>query len=461
MEILFLAIGLIIGGFAAFFIFKYKFKSEKGLSIEDAEILNKQLAEQRDEKIKAESLNGILKQNLDSKEKELREKADIINQIMSDSARLETNNNNLIQKLDEQKAELENLQEKFTKEFENLANKIFEEKSSKFTNQNKENLIDILKPLQEKIKDFETKVNDTHISETNQRSILTTEIKNLYELNKKMTEDANNLTKALKGDSKTQGNWGEFMLESILEKSGLQKGVQYVTQQSHTNEDGSRQKPDVLIHLPEERHIIIDSKVSLKDYEAYCSADTDEERVIPLKRHIDSIKNHIKELSIKKYQTLYDLTSLDYVIMFIPIEPAYSLAAQNELGIWNEAFDKNIVLTTPPILLATLRTIANIWKQNNQNKNAIEIAKQSGALYDKFVGFIDDLVKVGNQMDSAKNTYSEAMKKLSEGTGNIVRRIENIKKLGANASKQIPRNILDRAGVEEEEEKEENKLLDL
>ena len=276
-----------------------------------------------------------------------------------------------------------------------------------------------------------------------------------------MTEDANNLTRALKGDSKTQGNWGEFILESILEKSGLQKGVQYVTQQSHTNEDGSRQKPDVLIHLPEERHIIIDSKVSLKDYEAYCSADTDEERVIPLKRHIDSIKNHIKELSIKKYQTLYDLTSLDYVIMFIPIEPAYSLAAQNELGIWNEAFDKNIVLTTPPILLATLRTIANIWKQNNQNKNAIEIAKQSGALYDKFVGFIDDLVKVGNQMDSAKNTYSEAMKKLSEGTGNIVRRIENIKKLGANASKQIPRNILDRAGVEEEEEKEENKLLDL
>jgi DNA recombination protein RmuC len=461
MEILFLAIGLIIGGLAAFLISKYKYKSEKGLSIEDTEILNKQLAEQRDEKIKAESMNGMLKQNLDSKEKELREKADIINQIMSDSARLETDNKNLIQKLDEQKAELENLQEKFTKEFENLANKIFEEKSSKFTNQNKENLIDILKPLQDRIKDFETKVNDTHISETEQRTRLATEIKKLYELNQKMTEEANNLTRALKGDSKTQGNWGEFILESILEKSGLQKGIQYLVQQSHTSDEGSRQKPDVIVHLPDDKHIIIDSKVSLKDYEAYCSADTEEEKAIYLKRHIESIKNHIKGLSVKKYQTLYDLKSLDFVIMFVPIEPAFSIAVQNELGIWNDAFDKNIVLISPATLLATLRTIANIWKQDSQNNNALEIAKQSGALYDKFVGFIEDLLKVGKQMDTAKETYSDAMKKLSEGSGNIIRKIENIKKLGANTSKLIPRNILDRAGVEEEEENKENKLLDL
>jgi DNA recombination protein RmuC len=461
MEILFLAIGLIIGGLAAFLISKYKYKSEKGLSIEDTEILNKQLAEQRDEKIKAESMNGMLKQNLDSKEKELREKADIINQIMSDSARLETDNKNLIQKLDEQKAELENLQEKFTKEFENLANKIFEEKSSKFTNQNKENLIDILKPLQDRIKDFETKVNDTHISETEQRTRLATEIKKLYELNQKMTEEANNLTRALKGDSKTQGNWGEFILESILEKSGLQKGIQYLVQQSHTSDEGSRQKPDVIVHLPDDKHIIIDSKVSLKDYEAYCSADTEEEKAIYLKRHIESIKNHIKGLSVKKYQTLYDLKSLDFVIMFVPIEPAFSIAVQNELGIWNDAFDKNIVLISPATLLATLRTIANIWKQDSQNNNALEIAKQSGALYDKFVGFIEDLLKVGKQMDTVKETYSDAMKKLSEGSGNIIRKIENIKKLGANTSKQIPQNILDRAGVEEEEENKENKLLDL
>jgi DNA recombination protein RmuC len=461
MEILFLAIGLIIGGIAAFLISKYKYKSEKGLSNEDAANLNKQLAEQRDEKIKAESLNGILKQNLDSKEKELREKADIINQIMSETARLETNNKNLILKLDEQKAELENLQEKFTKEFENLANKIFEEKSSKFTNQNKENLIDILKPLQDRIKDFETKVNDTHISETEQRTRLATEIKKLYELNQKMTEEANNLTRALKGDSKTQGNWGEFILESILEKSGLQKGIQYLVQQSHTSDEGSRQKPDVIVHLPDDKHIIIDSKVSLKDYEAYCSADTEEEKAIYLKRHIESIKNHIKGLSVKKYQTLYDLKSLDFVIMFVPIEPAFSIAVQNELGIWNDAFDKNIVLISPATLLATLRTIANIWKQDSQNNNALEIAKQSGALYDKFVGFIEDLLKVGKQMDTAKETYSDAMKKLSEGSGNIIRKIENIKKLGANTSKQIPQNILDRAGVEEEEENKENKLLDL
>ncbi len=451
MEIIFLAIGLIIGAIAAFLISKYKFNSEKGLSREETETLNKQLAEQRDEKIRAESQNGIMKGNLDSKEKELREKAEIINQITADSARLETDNKNLIQKLDEQKAELENLQEKFTKEFENLANKIFEEKSSKFTNQNKENLIDILKPLQEKIKDFETKVNDTHISETEQRTRLATEIRKLYELNQKMTEDANNLTKALKGDSKTQGNWGELILESILEKSGLQKGIQYVVQQSLTSEDGSKQKPDVIVHLPEEKHIIIDSKVSLKDYEAYCSADTEEEKAGYLKKHIDSIKNHIKGLSVKKYQTLYDLKSLDFVIMFVPIEPAFSVAVQNELGIWNDAFDKNIVLISPATLLATLRTIANIWKQDSQNNNALEIAKQSGALYDKFVGFIDDMVRVGKQMDTAKETYGDAMKKLSDGSGNLIRKIENIKKLGANASKQLPQNLLDRAGIDEEE----------
>jgi DNA recombination protein RmuC len=276
-----------------------------------------------------------------------------------------------------------------------------------------------------------------------------------------MTEEANNLTRALKGDSKTQGNWGEFILESILEKSGLQKGIQYLVQQSHTSDEGSRQKPDVIVHLPDDKHIIIDSKVSLKDYEAYCSADTEEEKAIYLKRHIESIKNHIKGLSVKKYQTLYDLKSLDFVIMFVPIEPAFSIAVQNELGIWNDAFDKNIVLISPATLLATLRTIANIWKQDSQNNNALEIAKQSGALYDKFVGFIEDLLKVGKQMDTAKETYSDAMKKLSEGSGNIIRKIENIKKLGANTSKQIPQNILDRAGVEEEEENKENKLLDL
>ena len=449
MDIIYLVIGILTGTIAAFLIAKYKFDSEKGLSKDEAETLNKEINSLREDKTKAIERNFILTERTNGNEKDLKEKNELINKISSDAARLETENKNLVQKLEEQKAELENLNEKFTKEFENLANRIFEDKSTKFTNQNKDNLIDILKPLQEKIRDFEIQVNSTHISETEQRTKLSTEIKKLYELNQKMTEDANNLTKALKGDSKLQGNWGEFILENILEKSGLQKGVQYVTQQSHTNEDGSRQKPDVLIHLPEERHLIIDSKVSLKDYEAYCSADTDEDRVIPLKRHIDSVKNHIKELSIKKYQTLYDLTSLDFVIMFIPIEPAFSLAAQNELGIWNEAFDKNIVLTTPATLLATLRTIANIWKQDSQNKNALEIAKQSGALYDKFVGFIDDLSKVGKQMDTAKDTYSEAMKKLSDGSGNIIKRIENIKRLGANASKQIPQNILDRAGEDD------------
>jgi len=430
MEILFLVIGLISGVIFTYFIFRFKSKSETAVS---------------EEKINA------IKANYDSVNNQLREKNDTISNLISEKSRFETENKNFELKLSEQKGELEKLQEKFTKEFENLANKIFEEKSTKFTILNRDNIEQILSPLKEKIAEFEKKVNDTHISETEQRAGLASEIRKLYELNQKMTEDANNLTKALKGDSKTQGNWGEFILESILEKSGLQKGIQYVIQQTHTSEEGSRQKPDVIVHLPEEKHIIIDSKVSLKDYEAYCTTDSEEERAAYLKRHIDSIKNHIKGLSIKKYQTLYDLKSLDFVIMFIPIEPAFSIAVQNELGIWNDAFDKNIVLISPATLLATLRTIANIWKQDSQNNNALEIAKQTGALYDKFVGFMEDLLRVGKQIDTAKETYSDAMKKLSEGSGNIIRKIENIKKLGANASKQIPQNVLDRAGIDEDE----------
>ena len=372
--------------------------------------------------------------------------------LNSELSSLKSNYNNLQTKLAEQKAEVEKLQEKFTKEFENLANKILDEKSSKFTLQNKENLDQILKPLNDKIKDFEKRVEETYDKESKQRYSLENEIKKLFEANIQITKDATNLTNALKGQTKTQGNWGEFILESILEKSGLEKGREYFVQASITAETGRRFQPDILVQLPENKTIVIDSKVSLVAYEKYCSEDDDNEKTSSLRDHILSIKNHIKELSAKNYQNLYQIQSLDFVLMFMPVEPAFSLAVQYEPGIFNEAFEKNIVIVSPSTLLATLRTIASIWRQENQNKNALEIARQSGALYDKFVGFVDDLVNIGNKIDVAKGSYTDAMKKLNEGSGNLVSRTERIRKLGAKTTKSLPKSLLDSTDNDEPEE---------
>ena len=259
-----------------------------------------------------------------------------------------------------------------------------------------------------------------------------------------MSQDAQNLVRALKGDTKAQGDWGEIQLERILERSGLRKGEEYTVQESFTTEEG-RKRPDVIVHLPENKKIIIDSKVSLVHYERFVSAETEEEKNLNLRSFIDSVKKHIKDLSDKKYQNLFDEGSLDFVLMFIPIEPAFSLAIQFGENLYVDAYDKNIVIVSPSTLLATLRTIANIWKQEYQNQNVLEIAKQSGALYDKFVGFVDDLVAVGNRIDQTKSSYVDAMKKLSEGSGNLINRAEKIKKLGAKTSKLLPQSILNRA----------------
>jgi DNA recombination protein RmuC len=372
--------------------------------------------------------------------------------LNSELSSLKSDYNNLLTRLAEQKDEVEKLQEKFTKEFENLANRIMEEKSSTFTKQNKENLDQILRPLNEKIKDFEKKVDDVYVNDSKERAGLIQQIKTLHDLNQQMSKDATNLTNALKGQTKTQGNWGEFILESILEKSGLEKGREYLVQASMTTENGKRFQPDVLVNLPDNKTIVIDSKVSFVAYEKYCSVDDEAERASALREHILSIRNHIKELSAKNYQNLYQLQSLDFVLMFMPIEPAFSLAVQYDPGIFNEAFEKNIVIVSPSTLLATLRTIASIWRQENQNKNAIEIARQSGALYDKFVGFVDDLINVGNKIDLAKSSYGDAMKKLHEGSGNLVSRTERIKKLGAKTTKSLPKSLLDRTDEDEPEE---------
>lgn len=357
---------------------------------------------------------------------------------------------NLKQRLEEQKKEVEELQEKFQVKFENLAAKILDEKSAKFTNQNKENIDAILKPLQEKIKTFEEKVEITQKESIGMHASLKEQLLNLKELNQQMTAEATNLTRALKGDSKMQGNWGELVLERVLEKSGLEKDREYFIQQSFQREDGSRVMPDVVLHLPDSKKMIIDAKVSLVDYERYVNAD-ELERPIHLKAHLNSIKKHIEQLSAKNYQDLYDIESPDFVLMFIPIEPAFAVALNEENNLYNKAFEQNIVIVTPSTLLATLRTVDSMWSNEKQQQNALEIAKQAGALYDKFEGFIQDLHNIGKKLDGAKGDYTEAMKKLVDGKGNLVSRVENLKKMGAKAKKSIPDTYLKRASEDEDE----------
>jgi DNA recombination protein RmuC len=348
-------------------------------------------------------------------------------------------------RLAEQKEELNLLQQKFTKDFELVANKILEEKTQKFTDQNRQSLDVILNPLKEKIKDFEDKVQKVYDTEAAERNMLKGEIKQLMSLNQQMHVDTQNLTKALKGDTKTQGNWGEFILENILEKSGLVKDSEYKTQASITTEDGKRYQPDVLINLPDGKCLIIDSKVSLVAYERFVSSDDDAVRLLAVKEHVQSLRNHIKGLSDKNYQNLYGVKSLDFVLLFMPIEPAFALAVQNDAQLFNDAFERNIVIVSPSTLLATLRTVANIWRQEYQNKNAVDIANKAGDMYDKFVGFVDDLISLGNKMRDSQKAYESAMNKLHQGTGNLVKRSEDLKKLGAKASKSLPPALLERA----------------
>ncbi len=355
---------------------------------------------------------------------------------------------NLEQKLQEQKAEVEKLQEKFTKEFENLANKILEEKSEKFTRQNKENLDLLLNPLQKKIESFEKKVETSQKESIGMHSALKQQLEGLKDLNQQMSKEAINLANALKGDSKAQGDWGEVQLEIILEKAGLHNGVHYTTQGGYRDEDGNLKKPDCIINLPDNKHLIVDSKVSLTAYEGYYSAEDDEIRDNNLKKHIASIRKHIKELGEKRYTDLYGINAPDYVLMFVPIEAALLLALNENNKLYLEAFDKNVVLVSTSTLLATLSTVSSIWKQEDQKKNVMEIARQAGALYDKFEGLIKDLTGVGKKLDDAKKDYSAAMNKLIDGRGNLISSVEKIKKLGVKTKKSLPEAILKRAEEE-------------
>lgn len=361
-----------------------------------------------------------------------------------ESAQQKTENASLLYRLEEHKAEIEQLNQKFQKEFENLAQKILEEKSEKFTQQNKLNLEIILNPLREKIKDFETKVEASHKDSIEKNASLKQQIEDLSKLNERINQEASNLTKALKGDQKMQGNWGEVILERILERSGLERDREYFIQKTYTTEDNRRIQPDVVVNLPENKSIIIDSKVSLVAFERYFNEEDETQKPIHLKNHINSVRTHVKSLSEKQYQSIYDIRTLDFVLLFIPIESAFTAAVQSDGEIFNDAFERNIVIVSPSTLLATLRTISSIWKFEHQNKNALEIARKSGDLYDQFVNLTDDLIKLGNQIKTVNNSYDSSMKKLT-GKGNLIKKVEDLKKMGAKTSKSFSERLIEQA----------------
>ena len=422
-----------IGAFIGITITKLKSKSEHSTLEERQNQLNATIEELRQSITKLEQERNNFRDEREGLNLELVQK--------------NTEFENLQQQNLKRDEELEERQEQLRKDFELLATKILDEKSEKFTIQNKENIKNILNPLQEKIQGFEKKVEDSQKESISMHSALKEQLLGLKDLNQQMTKEATNLTRALKGDSKMQGNWGELVLERVLEKSGLEKDREYFVQQNFTLDDGSRVLPDVVLHLPDSKKMIIDSKVSLTDYERLVNAN-DEDKSMYLKAHVNSIKKHVDQLSEKNYQDLYDIESPDFVLMFIPIEPAFAVAVTDDNSLYNKAFEKNIVIVTPSTLLATLRTIDTMWNNEKQQRNAIEIARQAGALYDKFEGLVKDLTGVGKKIDAAKSDYSAAMNKLVEGKGNLITSVEKIKKMGAKAKKALPEAIIKRAEEE-------------
>jgi DNA recombination protein RmuC len=430
--ILILAI-LISGGIGAYLgmtITKLKSKSEQS-TLEERQ---KQLS-QTIEDLKLNANKIEIERN------EIRNDRDFLN---SQLTRRNTEFENLQEKLQEQKAEVEKLQEKFSKEFENLANRILDEKSKKFTTQNKDNLDAILKPLEEKIKHFEKRVEETNKEDITRTADLRRQIIGLTELNEQMSKETNNLTKALKGDTKMQGNWGELVLERVLERSGLKKDSEYFVQQSFTTETGKRVMPDVIISLPGDKKLIVDSKVSLVAYERYINEVDDSEKASHLKNHLLSVRKRVNELGEKNYHQIYEMDSPDFVLLFIPIESAFAIASMEYPALYSDAFEKNIIIVTPTTLLAVLKTIDSMWQNEKQKANAIEIATQAGRLYDSFVNLTEELIKVGNQIGTVQKSYESAMVKLT-GKGNLIKRVETLKALGAKASKEQNEKLLKRA----------------
>ena len=406
-----LSLGIAIGLLVYVFVLRAQHRQTLLSLTEETALLNA-LREERDQAI----LNATrLEVELDSERKQVQSRIESLNEA----------------------------KEALTNQFKNLANEILEDKARKFTEQNAQQLDVLLKPLQTKLSEFKEQVSNSYEKESRERFALKNEIERLASLNLKMSDEARSLTNALKGDSKVQGNWGELVLESILESSGLRKGEEYLVQDSHTQADGGRLQPDVIVKLPEGRHLVIDSKVSITAYARHTEANDDAIAEQELLAHIQSIRQHIQGLSGKNYAGIADLSSVDFVLMFIPIEPAFLSALKAAPNLYQEALAKNIVLVCPSTLMATLRTVAHLWRQDQQNKNAMEIARQCANLYDKFVGFVDDLEQIGKRLDQAQSSYHDAFNKLKSGKGNLIKAAERVKELGVKPSKAIANNHLD------------------
>ncbi len=422
VEILFFAAGLVLGAVVIFvFLKKLIHQKENSLLLQLAEANERRVEDENDLKNEREKVLAL----------EIK------------LAKAESDNENLVRRFEQESKVLET-------RFENLANKILEDKSKKFTEQNKTNLNDLLGPLKERIITFEQKVEKSNKDSLAWNATLKEQISALKESNLQITKEAENLTKALKGDSKIQGDWGELQLELLLEKAGLEKEIHFTTQSAIRDDDGNLKRPDFVINLPEEKHLIIDSKVSLTAYERFVGEEDEEKSTTYLKQHLVSVREKIKDLSEKNYQDLYGLNAPDYVMMFIPVEPAFHVAVQHDDTLYNYALEKNIILVTTSTLLAVMRTVAYIWRQDKQTKHVLEIARVGGTLYDKFEGFTQDLIKVGKSLEATKTSYQDAMGKLTEGKGNLVSQTERLKELGAKAKKAISQKLLDRASNNDE-----------
>lgn len=452
MDFLYLLTGLATGVIAAWVAVRIRYSSHTSPDpqlLKDLETRNAVLQQQLED----------LGRQFENASRELITLRENYTETATAKARIETYAESLELKLKEHREELALLQSQMKEQFSNIANEIVTNNSRRIQEEHQTKLADILFPLREKIEKFETQVRNTHEERIREHQSLKEQLLMLQTLNKSIGEEAGNLVAALKGQAKTQGNWGEMILEKILERSGLVKGREYHVQSSFVAEDGRRYQPDVIISLPENRCLVIDSKVSLIAYERYCSCTDDSTKDQILKEHLSSVRRHVKDLSSKNYQNLESLKTLDFVLLFVPVEPAFALAVEHDQELFNDAFEKNIVIVSTSTLLATLRTVASVWRLEYQNKNTAEIARQAGDLYDKFAGFIEDMSAVGKKMQDAQSAYENTMKKLYLGRGNLVSKIENLKKLGLRTSKQINPKLIEK--TEDLADNAEEKLTEI
>ena len=428
MEILYIFFGLVLGAGFSYLIFRFYLLSRLAESNQEFFTLEAKFYAQQDYLKQLESENHLSQTKQES----------LTASLFQAEVKAKDYENKLQESL-KQRQELETKQEE---RFRSIANQVMLNNSVHFSKNTSETLNTLLKPFGEKIDKFHTKIDETREKQIQDVTSLKTQISQLETLNYALSAEASNLTSALKGNSKVRGTWGEWILETFIQKMGLLKGIHYRTQASLNNEDSERLQPDLILYLPENKNLVIDSKVSLVAYQKYDSTEEPNEKEKYLQEHINSLQTHIKQLSKKNYQNLYEINSPDFVLIFIPIESSFTIVVQKAPDLYEYAMERNIVLVTPSTMLATIKIISTLWKQENQNKNVIEIAKQSGLLYDKFVGFLEDMKKIHNGLDSTQKAYDQAINKLTEGQGSLVSRTEKLKNLGARNTKNIPNNLL-------------------